>query len=101
MKAKREIFHNVECYYKLNPNELLDFMLLIENQQKDNIGRKSKATLIIKDYNHITLEFEKVLTSFWTRTNRNASNSDLLAQQCEYILGIIKKKGTNEDGSFH
>jgi len=93
-EGEREIFHNVECYYKLNPNELLDFILLIENQQEDNIGRKSKTALIIKDYKNITLEFEQVLTLFWTRTNRNSSNSDLLAKQCDDILEIIKKKRT-------
>ncbi len=91
-EGEREIFHNVECCYKLTPNDLLDFILLIENQQEDNIGRKSKTALIIKDYKNITLDFEKILTLFWTRTNRNSSTSDLLAKQCDYIFGIIKKK---------
>ncbi|PJG64826.1 hypothetical protein CVD09_19580, partial [Acinetobacter seifertii] len=68
------------------------FMLLIENQQEDNIGRKSKTALIVKGYKNTTLEFGKVLTLFWTRTNRNSSNSDLLAKQCDHIFGIIKKK---------
>lgn len=67
-------------------------MLLIENQQEDNIGRKSKTALIVKGYKNTTLEFGKVLTLFWTRTNRNSSNSDLLAKQCDHIFGIIKKK---------
>ncbi|MFC2996737.1 hypothetical protein ACFODO_16005 [Acinetobacter sichuanensis] len=100
-KGEREFFNNVECYYKLNSNELLDLILLIENQQEDNIGRKSKTALIIKGYKNITLEFEQILTLFWTRTNRNLSNADLLAKQCNDILEIIKKKGPNEGGSFH
>lgn len=91
-EGEREIFHNVECYYKLNPNEIFDFILLIENQQEDNIGRKSKTALIVKGYKNTPLEFGEVLTLFWTRTNRNSSNSDLLANQCDHILGIIKKK---------
>lgn len=91
-EGEREIFDNVECYYKLNSNEIFDFMLLIENQQEDNIGRKSKTALIVKGYKNSTLEFGKVLTLFWTRTNRNSSNSNLLAKQCDDIFGIIKKK---------
>ena len=91
-EGEREIFHNVECYYKLNPNEFFDFMLLIENQQEDNIGRKSKTALIVKGYKNTPLEFGKVLTLFWTRTNRNSSNSDLLAKQCDHIFGKKKKK---------
>ena len=35
-EGERETFHNVDCYYKLNPNKIFDFMLLIENQQEDN-----------------------------------------------------------------
>ena len=91
-EGEREIFHNVECFYKLNPNEFFDFMLLIENQQEDNIGRKSKTALIVKSYKNTTLEFGKVLALFWTRTNRNSSNADLVAKQCDHIFGIIKKK---------
>ena len=100
-EGEREIFHNVECFYKLNPNEFFDFMLLIENQQEDNIGRKSKTALIVKSYKNTTLEFGKVLALFWTRTNRNSSNADLVAKQCDHIFGIIKKKRTSEGGSFH
>lgn len=91
-KGERENYHNVECYYKLNSNEFFDFMLLIENQQEDNIGRKSKTALIVKGYKGALLDLEEILTSFWIKTNRNSSISGMLAEQCQDVLKIIKKK---------
>ncbi|ATY42685.1 hypothetical protein [Acinetobacter baumannii] len=91
-EGKREITNNVECYYKLTYNNFLNFILLIENQQKDKIGRVAKTALIIKDYNNIALDFEKILTLFWTRTNRNLVTSISLGKQCDKIFDMIKKK---------
>lgn len=99
-KGKREITDNVECYYRLTHNKLLDFILLIENQQKDNIGRLSKTALIIKNYNNIALDFEKILTLFWSKTNRNSGTSISLDKQCDKVFDIIKKKRKNKSGSF-
>ena len=91
-EGKREITNNVEYYYRLTHNKFLDFIFLIENQQKDNIGRVAKTALIIKDYNNITLDFEKILTLFCTQTNRNIVISISLDKQCNKIFDMIKKK---------
>ncbi|HEE6180687.1 TPA: hypothetical protein R7S05_003783, partial [Acinetobacter baumannii] len=82
-------------------NNFLNFILLIENKQKDNIGRVAKTALIIKDYNNTVLDFEKILTLFWTQTNRNLVTSISLGKQCDKIFDMIKKKGKNKDGLFH
>ncbi|MDB0299772.1 hypothetical protein [Acinetobacter baumannii] len=100
-EGKKEITNNVECYYKLTYNNFLNFILLIENKQKDNIGRVAKTALIIKDYNNTVLDFEKILTLFWTQTNRNLVTSISLGKQCDKIFDMIKKKGKNKDGLFH
>ncbi|MER8322394.1 hypothetical protein ABS243_19650, partial [Acinetobacter baumannii] len=62
------------------------------NKQKDNIGRVAKTALIIKDYNNTVLDFEKILTLFWTQTNRNLVTSISLGKQCDKIFDMIKKK---------
>lgn len=98
--GQREIVNHVECFYKYTSNDLFDSIFLIENQQQDNIGRQSKTALIIKDYRDGPLDFEKILTAFWVRTNRNSAMTESLAQQCKSVIEMIKKKRTRKAISF-
>ncbi|MEG2505697.1 MAG: hypothetical protein RSB44_13575 [Carnobacterium sp.] len=90
--GKREVFNNIECFYRCTSNRFLDFIFLIDNLQEDKIGRQSKTALIIKDYQDNPLDFEKILTAFWSRTDRNSATVESVAQQCKSVLEIIKKK---------
>ena len=91
-EGKQETLNEVECYYKFSSSKCLDIIFLIDNQQKDNIGRQSKTALIIQNYKNEGLYFETILTLFWMETNRNSAISAKLARQCSQIFEIIKKK---------
>lgn len=90
--GKREVFKNIECFYRCTSNNLFDFIFLIDNLQEDKIGRQSKTALIIKDYQDNPLDFEKILITFWSKTDRNSAMVESLAQQCKSVLEIIKKR---------
>lgn len=89
---------NTICSYKIKNNNL-GIVFLIDNQQKDKIGRKSKTALIIKNYplndqnkDQIEFNFESIIMQFWKVTNRNNTMSIEINNEINEIIKIIKKK---------
>jgi len=93
--GKKQQSGKVEGYYKLRLTGSVDLVLLIDNDQKDNIGRQSKTALIIKNYQNDSLNFEEVLTLFWKKTNRNTSDLEKARMECDQVVSSIKRKNTS------
>jgi len=92
--GENESIQHVDCYFKFVKNGSLDLILIINNEQLDILGRQSKTALIIENYTMVknSLDFEKILNSFWGETNRNLLNLNYITNQCNLMFEMLKKK---------
>ncbi|WP_228146837.1 hypothetical protein [Acinetobacter sp. ANC 4470] len=92
--GKKESIQYVDCYFKFVKNDAFDLILLINNEQFDALGRQSKTALIIQNCIRAqnSLDFEKILNLFWEETNRNLLTLSKVANQCNQMFEIVKKK---------
>lgn len=83
---------NIEYFYYPNHKHTIDVVLIINNNQKDILGRTTSTAMIIPNCHNLVFNIHDALETFWDKTNRNATKTRELAHESSTVLENIQKK---------
>lgn len=83
---------NIEYFYYPNHQHTLDVVLMINNNQKDLLGRTTSTAMVIPNYHNLVFNIHEALGAFWDKTNRNTTKTRELAHESSTILENLQKK---------
>ncbi|MBF7684021.1 hypothetical protein I2F27_12055 [Acinetobacter sp. B5B] len=100
--GKNKDENKIKAFYEIKRNNSIDIVFLIDNGQKDDLGRVSKTVLAIQNFDEIKkiskLEFQNSLKEFWEKTDRVQGNVEVISNDCYRactgIFDEIKKKNS-------